>query len=141
MKSIVLLLAGFFILSIPSFAQSNHMTGGDNILSFVYEDFEGELFPPPGWILEYTGPLYWKHTNLASGYSIGTASALYENFSAPTGITQSLVLTSLGPTITGDSLSFDHAYATYTSEVDKLVIETSNDGEQLIVHLLRLMAA
>ena len=141
MKTILQFLF-FFLLVIPNcFAQANHITGGDNILSYVYEDFEGEFFPPPGWILEYTEPLYWKHTNLASGYGIGTSSALYENFSAPTGITQSLVLTSLGPTITGDSLSFDHAYATYTSEVDKLVIETSNDGEQLIVHLLRLMAA
>jgi hypothetical protein len=32
------------------------------------------------------------------------------------------------PTLQGDSLRFHHAYATYTTEVDQLVIETSTDG-------------
>ncbi len=40
-----------------------------------------------------------------------------------------LFLTALGaPTMAGDSLTFDHAYASYQGEIDRLVIETSNNG-------------
>jgi hypothetical protein len=120
----------FFILPVTQicFTQTDQPNGSDNILSFVLEDFESEIFPPPGWILEYNGLLFWAHYRGASGYGVGTASAQFNFFLAPTGTTQSIVLASLGPTIAGDSLSFDHAYATYISEIDKLIIETSDDG-------------
>ncbi len=96
--------------------------------SFVTEDFEGQLFPPAGWTLEFAGSQYWTSFAGASGYGVGSACATFENWNAPGGTTQSLVLTSMGTSTTGDSIRFDHAYATYASENDHLIIETSTDA-------------
>ena len=130
----------FFFLLVTQIclAQTDQPNGSDNLLSFVLEDFESEIFPPPGWILEYNGLLFWGHYRGASGYGIGTGSAQFNFFLAPTGTTQSIVLASLGTTIAGDSLSFDHAYATYISEIDKLIIETSSNGGNTYTTLVTL---
>ena len=100
----------------------------DALLSYVFEDFESETFPPAGWTLEFTGQQYWSRYVGASGYGVGAASAMFPFYDAPTNTTQSLVLSSMGPSVPGDSLRFDHAYATYQTENDRLIIETSTDG-------------
>jgi hypothetical protein len=128
MKILIQTLFFFLLLTQIFWGQTSMPTGGDNMLSFVYEDFEGENFPPAGWTLEYSGTLYWQRSTEASGYGNGNASVQFMFYDATAGITQSLVLTALGPTLAGDSLTFDHAYATYQNQVDRLVIETSVDG-------------
>jgi len=100
----------------------------DRTLSYVSEGFEGEQFPPPGWTLEYTGSLYWMLFRGASAYGAGSGSASFTFFWADVGTTQSLVLSSMGATVPGDSIRFDHAYASYSGENDLLIIETSTDG-------------
>lgn len=102
--------------------------GPSGVESFVLEKFEGEQFPPPGWALEYAGALYWGRLVGASGYGGGTAAAVFQNYWAPTNTTQALVIATMGPTQLGDSLRFDHAYATFENEIDRLVIEVSNSG-------------
>ncbi len=106
----------------------NQATAPAGINSFVSEDFEGHSFPPAGWTLEFSGSQYWTHFGGASAYGVGLACATFENWNAPAGTTQSLVLSSMGSSTVGDSIRFDHAYATYASENDRLIIETSIDG-------------
>jgi hypothetical protein len=108
------------------------------INSFVHEDFEAQRFPPAGWTLEFTGHQYWARFGEASGYGVGTASARFRFFDAPANTTQSLVLSSIGPSLPGDSLRFDHAYATYQTENDRLIIETSTDGGTTYTTLVTL---
>ncbi|MBN2365364.1 MAG: T9SS type A sorting domain-containing protein [Calditrichaeota bacterium] len=129
-KTLLLIIILFFHFSQFTFGQTPQMNYGypGKILSFISENFETDIFPPQGWILEYTGTLYWQHYPLASGYGIGTGCAQFFFNIAPQGTIQSLVLTSLGPTVAGDSLSFDHAYTTYDTEIDLLIIEISDDA-------------
>jgi hypothetical protein len=110
---------------------SSGRQGGDppGIESFLLEGFEELRFPPAGWQLEYGGALYWKWWAGVSGYGIGSASAMFDFGTAPTGTTQSLVVVLPGPSTSGDSIKFDHAYATYhLSLIDQLVIQISSDG-------------
>lgn len=53
---------------------------------------------------------------------------MFNIWDADNGTTGALVLASMGVTKPGDSLRFDHAYATYTGEIDRLFIEISSDG-------------
>jgi predicted esterase len=106
--------------------QRNMAPAGIN--SVVVEDFEGERFPPAGWVIDFTGRQFWKRFVGASGYGAGSASAKFDIYLAPNGTTQSLVLSSMGASLPGDSLRFDHAYASWTGEVDRLTIQTSTNG-------------
>ena len=108
-------------------------------LSYVYEDFEEKRFPPAGWIIDTKLPL-WVHFDGASAYGKGSASAKF-NISAAgvvAGISQSLVLSSMGSSIPGDSLQFDHAYCTYSGMNDRLIIETSTNGGTTYSNLVTL---
>jgi hypothetical protein len=98
------------------------------ITSFFAEGFEVDRFPPAGWTLEFTGHQYWGRYAGASGYGVGTASAVFRCFDAPANTTQSLVLSAMGLSLPGDSLRFDHAYASYSGENDRLSIETSTNA-------------
>jgi hypothetical protein len=92
------------------------------------EGFTSATFPPTNWSLVYTGTLYWTR-DVVSGYGIGVGSAKFEFYSAGTGITQGLI-TSTFPATTGntDSLRFQHAYCTFTTENDQLQIQTSTNA-------------
>lgn len=96
------------------------------------QDFEAVTFPPalPGaWTLQYSGTQYWTRLAGTSGYTVGTGSAKFDFFNASAGVVQSLISPTLTASISGDSLKFDHAYRTYTTEVDTLYIDvSSNDG-------------
>jgi hypothetical protein len=99
------------------------------IASYLKEDFEGQVFPPAGWAIEYTGGLYWVHSGGASAYGVGTASAEFRCIAAPANTTQSLVIASMSPSAAGDSLRFDYAHATYPGGyIDHLAVEASADG-------------
>jgi hypothetical protein len=100
----------------------------DGLLSYAFENFEAARFPPAGWAVEFIGSQLWSRWVGASGYGVGVASANFDFFVASTGTTQSLVLSTMGASAPGDQLRFDHAYATYTTENDQLIIETSTDG-------------
>lgn len=99
----------------------------DDIEALTFQDFEGTTFPPTGWTITFTGTNYWTRF-LVSAYGVGVASAKFDFFAASAGTTQSLVTPVLPVSVAGDSLKFDHAYATYTTENDVLVVETSTDG-------------
>ena len=105
--------------------------------SYTFQDFESKDFPPAGWTIESTGIVYWSRF-LVSAYGVGTASALFDFFDASAGTTQSLVTSILPASVSGDSLKFDNAYATYQSEVDQLIIETSANGGSSYTTLVTL---
>jgi hypothetical protein len=114
------------------------LTKGDNPEAFVYQDFEGATFPPTGWTLEFTGTQYWTRYVGASGYGSGLASAKFDFYNAFPPEIQSVVTPTMTPTVAGDSLKFDHAYATYVNEEDSLILETSVDGGSTYTALDRL---
>jgi len=92
------------------------------------QTFEEATYPPAGWSLEYTGTAYWTRQTTASGYGVGAASSRFAFYNATGGTTQSLITESFSPTGSG-TLTFDHAYASYTGgENDQLQIEYSLDN-------------
>ncbi|MCE1188931.1 MAG: choice-of-anchor J domain-containing protein [Ignavibacteria bacterium] len=98
--------------------------------AYLGVDFEDATFPPTGWTIAYTGTTnYWSRVATASGYGVGTACAKFAFYSASTGTTQSLVTPGFAASVAGDSIKFDHAYATYTGgENDQLKLEYSTDA-------------
>ena len=109
---------------------SNHNRDSSALFNFkittlkICEDFSGGVVPPTGWSVSGT---YWLYSS-ASGYGTGTGSAEFNFFSASSGVTESLTSLTFDPTSAGDSIKFDHAYATYTTEVDQLAVESSTNG-------------
>ena len=102
------------------------------------EDFASAVFPPTGWSVEYSGALYWLREDV-SAYGVGSGSTSFDFFDAEDGTIQSLNTINISPTVTGDSLKFDHAYCTYTNgEIDRLEILTSNDGGAVYSTLILL---
>jgi len=93
----------------------------------LYETFQSTTFPPAGWTLAGTATNLWVRSTLAGGYGLDSASALANYYNVSSGY-QHLQYLSLPTTVAGDSLSFDHAYCTYISEVDSLLIKISTDG-------------
>jgi len=102
----------------------------------VDEDFEGTLFPPLCWSL-VAGSSNWARSTLASGYGVGTASAR-ANFYSIQGSTP-FDLVSPEFNITQAQVTFDHAYATYVNEVDRLRILYSTDGGANYTQLIELL--
>jgi hypothetical protein len=102
--------------------------GLDNILTFLSQDFEGSAFPPAGWTVEGSGAAFWTRSTDASGYGVGVGSALADFYSISSGLQFSLVTPIFQASVAGDSLKFDHAYATYVTENDQLQISTSTNG-------------
>jgi hypothetical protein len=144
--TIALLLS--FVLTLPAMSQGDRIPkathksltsatnvpvtittpGLDNPLTFLLQDFEGSPFPPAGWTSEGSGSAVWTRTTEASGYGIGVASALADFYSISAGSQFSLITPAFPAATAGDSVKFDHAYATYTTENDQLQIFTSTDG-------------
>ena len=102
--------------------------GLDQVLTFLLQDFEGSAFPPAGWTSQGSGSAFWTRTTDASGYGVGTGSALADFYSISAGSQFSLITPVIPAAVAGDSLKFDHAYATYTNENDQLQISTSTNG-------------
>lgn len=94
----------------------------------IQEQFENTAFPPQGWTLGYNGTPYWSRSTDASGYGNGTGSAKYQFYEAPQNTVQALMSNQFTPVGAGFSLTFDHAYATYQTEVDSLLVFASTNG-------------
>jgi hypothetical protein len=103
----------------------------------LFQDFESPTYPPSGWAVDFTGTLYWERS-LIGAYGQSSGSSLFGFFEAAAGTIQSLITPSFSATTSGDSLSFDHAYATFKTEVDSLIIETSTDGGTSYSRLIAL---
>ncbi|MDQ3019318.1 MAG: hypothetical protein M3R36_01925 [Bacteroidota bacterium] len=110
--------------------------------SQIVEGFTQAVFPPAGWNIIYTGTNHWSR-NTVSSYGLGIGSAKFNFFSASNGTNQSLESYLFNtPTIAGDTLAFDNAYAPYLdSSVDSLLIETSTNGGGIFSTLVRLWGA
>jgi len=102
------------------------------------QDFNGS-FPPSGWSTSGSGTMYWKYDNTVTGYGTGPGSPFYDYWSAAASTpSQYLNAPAITPSLEGDSLSYDYAYAPYTSGVDSLIIETSTNGGSSYSTLVRL---
>jgi hypothetical protein len=88
-------------------------------------DFESAAFPPVCWSLAQKP---WMHNGSVSANGIGTGSAFADFFDIPAGNSFDLVSPLLDlSALTNPVISFDHAYATYSGEMDVLEFWVSND--------------
>jgi hypothetical protein len=113
----------------------------DSVLSIIpspafCEGFNTTTFPPTGWTLTGSATI-WAY-NAVSGYGNGTGSARANFYSVSTGSQQLNTLTLPAATTAGDSLIFQDAYATFTTENDQLQIQTSSNGGTTWVPLVTL---
>ncbi|MDQ3021534.1 MAG: hypothetical protein M3R36_13335 [Bacteroidota bacterium] len=109
---------------------------GDNVNIFT-QPFTG-TFPPSGWTLGgSTGTMYWIY-NSASSYGNGTGSAMYNFYNSPAGRNQTMTSTTFTAAISGDKLTFDYAYAPFTSGTDSLLIQISSNGGTSYTNLTKL---
>lgn len=109
---------------------------GTSVLKFE-EGFSSGTFPPPNWTITYTGISYWYRSTV-SGYGSGTGSSKYDIWNSPLGTTQSLNSLTLAPSVFGDSLKFDLAYAPFPGSTDSLIVMVSNDSGNSYTDLVRL---
>lgn len=94
---------------------------------FQLQDFENPLFPPAGWTLTNSSGYNWVRTVSCSGYGQGAACIKADFFDYQSG-NFDLISAPFPPSSAGDTLAFDHAYATYQSENDHLIIYTSTNN-------------
>jgi len=112
--------------------------GPEGIDTYILQEFEQTTFPPAGWTSQGTGAAVWTRTTDASGYGAGTGSAFADFYSISAGGTFHLISPTFPATSAGDSVRFDHAYATYQTENDQLQISTSTNGGSTWVTLITL---
>jgi hypothetical protein len=106
---------------LPALQQTAGTTGSAS------QDFEGGTFPPAGWTNVASGSYKWLLAG-ASGYGVGSLSAAAAFFSVPAGASLSLMTPLFTPAVAGDSVIFDHAYCTYSTENDQLEVGVSTNG-------------
>ena len=99
----------------------NHVNGK---VWHLEEGFEGSWLPA-GWSLAGAANLWSQFA--VSGYGVGAYSARANFYGVSSG-SQDLITATFPATVAGDSVKFDHAYATYSGEVDQLQISTSDNG-------------
>ena len=106
---------------------SSSLQVGVSIASLpIFENFAtyATTFPPTCWLRNNATYLFGQ---AVSAYGVGTGSAKFDFFNASATTALNLETPQFTPA-TGYFLSFDHAYATYSGEVDRLDIYTSTDG-------------
>jgi hypothetical protein len=109
---------------------------GEYINTFT-QTFSG-TFPPTGWTLGGTsGTMYWIY-NAVSSYGNGTGSSEYNFWNAQAGRNQTMTTSTFTAAASGDKLSFDYAYAPYSSGTDSLIIEISTNGGTSYSNLTKL---
>ena len=91
------------------------------------QDYVSVTFPPQFWNLEYSGPPLWSRATVGA-FATSGGSAVFKNYEAESGATQYMISNPFGMSVTGDSLKFNHAYATYQTEIDSLIIEVSSNS-------------
>jgi hypothetical protein len=103
------------------------------------EGFTQSTFPPQDWTITGGTANYWKRNASVSGYGLGTGSAYYNCWSAPSGENEDFKTFTFTPTnYQPDSLGFDFAYAPYPAAPpyvqDSLIVSAStNAGNSWIV--------
>jgi parallel beta-helix repeat protein len=96
------------------------------IAPFV-EDFE--IIPPLCWSVYSITTQNWAISPNASGYGIGSNSAIAQFYSYPDEIPFYLITPEFDASaLTSPVLKFDFAYAAYSGEIDELSIYYSTDG-------------
>ena len=95
--------------------------------SKLSQDFESGVVPPTGWTLGLPTPAIWG-AFAVSGYGVGTSSAKANFYGIGSGFQELISAALTSASVAGDSLKFDHAYATYSGENDNLDILTSTDA-------------
>ncbi len=95
---------------------------------YIWQDFDNPSFPPAGWTLATTNTFNWDWAIICSGYGTSYGSCKANMSDANTGLTYDMITPQFTAATTGDSLVFDHAYATYGSSNDQLKIWYSTDG-------------
>lgn len=95
---------------------------------YIWQDFDNPNFPPAGWTLNTTNVFNWDWAIICSGYGLGYGSIKADNSDANSGMTFDIITPQFNPAVSGDSLIFDHAYATYGTANDQLKIWYSTDG-------------
>ncbi len=95
--------------------------------SKLSQDFESGVVPPTGWSLGLPTPPIWG-AFAVSGYGVGTSSAKANFYGIGSGFQELISAALTSASVAGDSLKFDHAYATYSGENDNLDILTSTDA-------------
>ncbi|MFZ1322642.1 MAG: S8 family serine peptidase [Ignavibacteria bacterium] len=91
------------------------------------QNYSTTIFPPDFWRFEYNNNLLWKRANV-NAFVSGNGSAVFKFYEAEPGIVQSMLTTPFDHSVSGDSLKFNHAYATRQAEVDSLIIEVSSNA-------------
>ncbi|MBI5402091.1 MAG: Omp28-related outer membrane protein [Ignavibacteriae bacterium] len=95
---------------------------------YIWQDFDNPNHPPLGWTLNTTNVFNWDWTVMCSGYGQGFGSIKGNCSDASAGLTFDIISPQFTAAGAGDSLIFDHAYATYGSANDQLKIWYSTDG-------------
>lgn len=103
------------------------LTVNTSVSAAPCDDFSGVKFPPASMYEDFSGTNYWTRSNVTA-YGIGSGSAKFDFFNAPAGTVQSLVSNNFTNAAANTYLTFDEAYAPYTSlGPDTLVVEASNN--------------
>lgn len=97
------------------------------------EGFTSTTFPPLNWNIVYTGSLYWIRNTTVSGHGLGTGSAYYNAWNAPSGNTQRLATMNFTPIYSETwAVMFDYAYAPFPPTPpywqDSLIIRISSNS-------------
>jgi hypothetical protein len=125
MKKITSILAVLLFTLNISPGQINVSYLSDIPFFIFHEGFNTTTFPPTGWTLTGFATTLWGYDSV-SGYGNGTGSAKADFYSVSSGSQQLITITF--PELGWDSLIFQNAYASYTTEDDQLEIQTSTDG-------------
>ena len=118
MKKIITLLSFLLILVITNNAGA----------FYIWQDFDNPSHPPAGWTLATTNAFNWDWSIMCSGYGTGYGSMKANCSDANVGMNFDILTPQFSAAISGDSLVFDHAYATYGGANDQLKIMYSTDG-------------
>ena len=104
------------------------LTVNTSVSAAPCDDFSGVKFPPASMYEEFSGTNYWTKNNV-SAYGIGSGSAKFDFYSASVGTVQSLVSNNFTNAAANTYLTFDEAYAPYSSSFgpDTLVVEASSN--------------
>lgn len=127
----------YFLLLMSAGQRLDSSSSTAAALAKLLQNFEAATFPPTGWSVQYSGTLYWERA-FVGGYGRSSGSAIFQFFEASGFEIQSLITSTFTSSVAGDSLSFDHAYATFIDEVDLLVIEVSSNGGSTYARLIAL---
>ncbi len=103
------------------------LTVNTSVSAAPCDDFSGVKFPPASMYEEFSGTNYWSKSDV-SAYGIGTGSAKFDFYSASAGTVQSIVSNNFTNAVSNTYLTFDEAYAPFTSfGPDTLVVEASSN--------------